>query len=72
MHYTDQPVISSHRESFGNGLSHVGQFSKLLGERGVIVQTRFVTSAAHTEREVTETLWRAEDAIRELTTGTLD
>lgn len=66
MHYTDQPVIHNHRESFGDGLIYVGQFSKLLGQRGVIVQSRFVTSAAHTEREVEETLRRADDALTEL------
>ena len=64
--YNEQrAAIHNHRESWGNGLAMVGLFSSLLNKRGVIVQSRFCTSAAHTETDVAETLLRVEDALYE-------
>jgi glutamate-1-semialdehyde 2,1-aminomutase len=57
--------ISNHKESLGNGLDRVGLFSSLLNKRGILVQSRFCTSAAHTEEDVTETLNKVEDALIE-------
>jgi hypothetical protein len=48
------------------GLLKAAQFGNLLKNRGVLTALRFCTSAAHTQRDVAETLERAEGAMREL------
>ena len=64
-HNERRKVINNHGESLGNGLGKVGQFSSLLNKRGIAVQSRFCTSAAHTEEDVMETLRRVDDALIE-------
>jgi glutamate-1-semialdehyde 2,1-aminomutase len=53
-------------EGIGDGIERIIRFEKLLLERGVISSFRFYTSAAHTEREVNETLDRAYDALKQI------
>jgi hypothetical protein len=48
------------------GLLKAAQFGNLLKNRGVLTTLRFCTSAAHTQRDVAETLERAEDAMKGL------
>lgn len=58
-------VISRHSDSFGNGLGIVGLFSGLLNKRGIAVQSRFCTSAAHTRDDVLQALNRVDEALIE-------
>jgi glutamate-1-semialdehyde 2,1-aminomutase len=48
----------------GANFKQAHRFSELLKERGIIVETRFCTSAAHTEKDVNDALDRANDAMR--------
>jgi glutamate-1-semialdehyde 2,1-aminomutase len=58
--------LINHRESLGGGSIVAGIFAALLKQRGVLTSFRFCTSAAHTERDVRDTLERVEDALREM------
>jgi glutamate-1-semialdehyde 2,1-aminomutase len=56
--------IRNQAEGRGSDFSKVGRFTDLLKERGVLTSLRFCTSAAHTERDVGDTLDRANEVMR--------
>jgi glutamate-1-semialdehyde 2,1-aminomutase len=58
--------IINHKDSLGPGILLAGIFAALLKQRGVLTSFRFCTSAAHSERDVEDTLQRAEAAMKEL------
>jgi glutamate-1-semialdehyde 2,1-aminomutase len=65
--FSDKKKLINHRDSISNSnLVKAAQFGTLLKSRGVLTTLRFCTSIAHTERDVIETLERAEDAMQEL------
>ena len=64
--FTPKKKIIIHKDSLGPGILLAGIFAALLKQRGVLTSFRFCTSAAHTEKDVEDTLERAEDAMREL------
>ena len=55
-------------EGLGAGIKKTVRFGSLLKEKGVITLFRLYTSAAHTEKEVNETLDRAYDVLKQMKT----
>jgi glutamate-1-semialdehyde 2,1-aminomutase len=56
--------IRNQAEGRGADFGKMGRFAELLKERGVITSMRFCTSAAHTEKDVGDTLDRANEVMR--------
>ena len=50
----------------GSDFAKAGRFAQLMAERGVNVARRFLISTAHTEKDIHETLGRADDAMGQL------
>lgn len=65
--YSETGKIVNHRDSLEQGDTWARGllFSQLMGKYGVIMQSRFCTSTAHTEQDVDEALLRADRAILE-------
>jgi glutamate-1-semialdehyde 2,1-aminomutase len=62
--FTSKPKIKNQADGYGSDFARMGWFSGLLKERGVFTSARFCTSAAHTEKDVGDTLDRVEDAFK--------
>lgn len=56
--------IRNQAEGRGADFGKTGRFAELLKERGVLTSLRFCTSAAHTGKDVGDTLDRASEAMR--------
>ena len=56
--------IRNQAEGRGSDFAKAARFTQLLKERGVLSGNRFCTSAAHTERDVADTLDRANEVMR--------
>ena len=67
--WSESGHIRNQSEALGDGLLDVLAFSKLLNQRGIMVQTRFCLSAAHVAADIEETLRRAEAALEEFVAG---
>ncbi|MBW2367903.1 MAG: aspartate aminotransferase family protein [Deltaproteobacteria bacterium] len=64
---TRKEKIINHADSVENAdLFSALQFGGLLKKRGVLTNFRFCTSAVHTEKDIADTLERAEDAMKEM------
>lgn len=59
-------TIRNQAEGRGADFEKMGRFAHLLKERGVITSMRFCTSAAHAEKDVGDTLDRANEVMRML------
>ena len=64
--FTDRPRLRNHSDTLGIDLSRGGRFFQLLLNRGVECYGRFCISAAHTERDIHDTLDRVDDALAAL------
>ena len=65
--HPEREIIHNHAESLGAGyFAPIGAFIGAMNQRGVIMQTRMCTSAAHTQADVDEVLSRADDALHAL------
>jgi len=62
--FTNKKKVINHQDSLDSDFIKAGRFAELLKERGVIITTRFCTSAAHTEKDIGDTLDRANDAMK--------
>ncbi len=62
--FTPKSKIINQADGYGADFERTGWFSKLLKERGVLTSARFCTSAAHTVKDVEDTLERVEDAFK--------
>jgi glutamate-1-semialdehyde 2,1-aminomutase len=67
--FTPHKKIINHQGSIGAGLMKSVQFGGLLKQLGVITSFRFCTSAAHTQKDVDETLERADEAMKQIKAG---
>lgn len=62
--FTPMKKVTNHREGCSQANHRLGgRFSELLLERGVMTTWRLCTSAAHTEKDVQDSLDRMEDAL---------
>jgi len=61
--------IKNQAEGQGADFEKMGRFGKLLKDRGVLTSSRFCTSAAHTEKDVGDTLDRADEVMKILKEG---
>jgi glutamate-1-semialdehyde 2,1-aminomutase len=57
--FNTRKKIVNHADGLDSDPVKAGRFAQLLNERGVLVYSRFCTSAAHTERDVQDVLDRA-------------
>ncbi len=63
--FTDKEKISNHSEGCESAdNAKASRFGELLKARGVITARRFLVSAAHTEKDIGDTLDRANDAMK--------
>lgn len=62
--FSPKTKIINQADGYGADFGRMGWFSALLKERGVFTSARFCTSAAHTVKDVEDTLERVEDAFR--------
>ena len=63
--FTPRKKVINHREGNTSAIhKQANRFSGLLKERGVLTSWRFCTSVAHTEKDVDDTLDRANDAMK--------
>ncbi len=67
--FTDRPRLRNHAETLGIDFGRGGRFFQLLLNRGVECYGRFCISAAHTERDIQDTLERVDDALADLAPG---
>jgi glutamate-1-semialdehyde 2,1-aminomutase len=56
--------IPNQADGRGAGLAKMGRFGEVLKARGVITSMRLCTSAAHTEKDVGDTLDRANEVMK--------
>jgi glutamate-1-semialdehyde 2,1-aminomutase len=62
--FTHKQKIINQADSFDSDFEHAGQFSTLMRERGVEFYGRFCLSLGHTQKDIGDTLDRAEDAFK--------
>lgn len=62
--FTTKTKIINQADGYGADFARMGWFSSLLKERGVFTSARFCTSAAHTEKDVEDTLDRVETCFK--------
>jgi glutamate-1-semialdehyde 2,1-aminomutase len=64
--FTTRKQVKNHGEGRGNDFAKELRFTALLKQRGVLASLRFCTSAAHTEKDVGDTLDRANEVMKVL------
>ena len=62
--FTEKKRVNNHGEGRGANFAKEVRFTQLLKQRGVLASLRFCTSAAHTEKDVGDTLDRANEVMR--------
>jgi glutamate-1-semialdehyde 2,1-aminomutase len=67
--FNEKKKIINQGEGRGSDFAKMGLFAELLKKRGIITSMRFCTSAAHTEKDVGDTLDRANEVMKILKEG---
>jgi len=62
--FTPKKRVTNHAEARGSDFAKSGRFGDLLKQRGIMTSGRFCTSAAHTEKDIGDTLDRVNDVMR--------
>jgi glutamate-1-semialdehyde 2,1-aminomutase len=62
--FNKKPGIKNQSEGRGSDFAKVGRFTDLLKQYGILTSLRFCTSAAHTEKDVGDTLDRANEVMK--------
>jgi glutamate-1-semialdehyde 2,1-aminomutase len=62
--FTEKKEVKNHAEGRGADFAKEARFTQLLKQHGVLASLRFCTSAAHTEKDVGDTLDRANAVMR--------
>jgi len=62
--FTNRKKIINHKEALEVDMVKAMEFASLLKQKGVLTSYRLCTSAAHTEKEIQETLNRADDVMK--------
>jgi glutamate-1-semialdehyde 2,1-aminomutase len=61
--FNTKKKIVNHADGLDSDLAKADRFTRLMNQRGVLVYSRFCTSAAHTERDVKDMLERAAEVM---------